>query len=86
VWGITDEADAQAKLAFLRKGCAKLVEMGIGADKQLLFYHTTYRSGPVELNTYVTTTLGELAGTPDGGFGRFLVSADDEVFYSGTAD
>lgn len=84
VWSITDEADARAKLALLGRCCAKLVASGIAPGKQVVFYHTTSRSGPVELNTYVTSSLGELAGA--GEMDRYLTSADDEVFYSGTAD
>jgi ribosomal protein S18 acetylase RimI-like enzyme len=86
VWSIVDEADALAKLALLRKGCATLVGCGISPDKQVVFYHTTYRTGPVELDTYVTTSLGKLRGTPDGELRKFLVQADEDTFFAGTAD
>jgi GNAT superfamily N-acetyltransferase len=86
VWSITGEADALGRLAFLRTGCRRLVAMGIPPEKRLALYFTTYRSGPVELDTYRTTTLGELAGAADGELTRYLVPADEEVFFSGTAD
>jgi GNAT superfamily N-acetyltransferase len=86
VWSISGEADARAKLGLIGAGCARLLAAGIAPEKQLVFYHTTSRSGPVELDTYLTTTLGELAKAREDELDRFLVGAEDEAFYSGTAD
>jgi GNAT superfamily N-acetyltransferase/anti-sigma regulatory factor (Ser/Thr protein kinase) len=86
VWSITGEKEALDKLALLREGCARLVGMGIPAAKRLSLYATTYRSGPVELNTYLPTTLGAVAGMADSELSGLLTAADEEEFFSGTAD
>lgn len=86
VWSITGRDDALAALAFIREGCSRLLRMGISAEKRLAFYFTTYRSGPVELDTYRTTTVGELVATADAGLDTYLTEADEETFFSGTAE
>jgi ribosomal protein S18 acetylase RimI-like enzyme/anti-sigma regulatory factor (Ser/Thr protein kinase) len=86
VWSVTGEADARAKLSMVGRGCATLIRAGIPPEKQVVFYNTTYRSGPVELNTYLTMTLAELGTAEGAGLDRYLTAADDETFYSGAAD
>jgi len=86
VWSIKGRDDAIAALKFIREGCTRLIRMGIAPEKRLAFYSTTYRAGPVELDTYRTTTLGGLAETSDERLDTYLTAADEEDFFSATAE
>jgi GNAT superfamily N-acetyltransferase len=79
VWSIRDAKDAKQKIRLLRQGARKLIEIGIKPEKRLGFYQTTYVHSPVEINSYITSSLKEFAETPDEKLDRFLVDSDDEI-------
>ena len=79
VWSVRNRADALRKIALIRAGARRLVTSGLKRAKRLTFYQTTYVESPEDINTYLTTTLGDLADTPDDRLERFLVGTDDEI-------
>lgn len=78
VWSVLGEEDARGKIALVREGVRSLIRMGIKREKRLGFYTSTFVQGATDLNTYITLTLGELADTPDGELGRYLVCIEEE--------
>ncbi|OPZ56053.1 MAG: hypothetical protein BWY88_01353 [Synergistetes bacterium ADurb.Bin520] len=71
--------DAEEKIALVRRGACKLAELGLKADKKIAFYQTTYVSSPLDINSYITTTLGELCGLPEDRLRKFLADTDEDI-------
>ncbi len=79
VWSIRNGMDAEEKIALVRRGACKLAELGLKADKKIAFYQTTYVSSPLDINSYITTTLGELCGLPEDRLRKFLADTDEDI-------
>lgn len=78
VWSISNRDDACQKLRLIRQGALKLIDMGLKKEKSICFYTTTYVTGAHEIDTLISTTLGELATSKDHELERFIVSSEDE--------
>ena len=78
VWSVFGEGDALNKMALVREGARTLIRMGLKREKRLGFYPSTFVQGQMDLNTYITLTLGELADTQDTELERFLVCVEEE--------
>lgn len=79
VWSVGSAEDAEDKMALIRRGACTLVKMGIKEEKKIAFYQTTYVSSPRDINSYITTTLGELCATPEDRLTRFLTDTDEDI-------
>lgn len=79
VWSVRSREDALAKTAQVREAGCKLREIGLKPEKKIALYQTTYVDSPVDLNSYLTTTLRELCETTDDRLERFLADTDDEI-------
>ncbi|MBN1499725.1 MAG: GNAT family N-acetyltransferase [Spirochaetes bacterium] len=79
VWSVADEADMPVKFRLIKSGAERLLEMGISPGKRLNFYHTTYNSSGIEIDTYKTLTVKEMADTDDDKYAEFFVNTDDEL-------
>jgi GNAT superfamily N-acetyltransferase/two-component sensor histidine kinase len=78
VWSTDSREDLQRKLQMIRQGARQLLEMGLKKEKRLSFYHTTYNTSDYEIDTFRTTTLGEMAAMSDDELDQFIVKAEDE--------
>jgi GNAT superfamily N-acetyltransferase/two-component sensor histidine kinase len=78
VWTTVSREDLQQKLQMIRRGARLLLEMGLKKEKRLSFYHTTYNTADYEIDTFKTTTLGEMAAMSDEDLDRFIVEGEDE--------
>ncbi len=78
VWSVLGEEDALGKVTLVREGAKTLIRMGVKREKRLGFYASTFVQGPLDLNTYITLTLGELADTQDSELERCLVCVEEE--------
>jgi hypothetical protein len=47
-------------------------------EKRLSFYHTTYNTADYEIDTFKTTTLGEMAAMSDEDLDQFIIEGEDE--------
>jgi hypothetical protein len=79
VWNISDKKDLIKKLELIRQGAANLIEMGIIPQKKLAFYHTTYNTYNLDVNTYKTTTLEHFASLPDDELMAYTDQEDEEM-------
>ncbi len=78
VWSTDSREDLQRKLQMIRLGARQLLDMGLKKEKRLSFYHTTYNTSDYEIDTFRTTTLGEMAAMADEELDQFIVEAEDE--------
>jgi GNAT superfamily N-acetyltransferase len=78
VWSANSREDLQRKLQMIRLGARQLLEMGLKKEKRLSFYNTTYNTSDYEIDTFLTTTLGEMAAMTDEDLDRLIVEAEDE--------
>jgi GNAT superfamily N-acetyltransferase len=77
VWTIRNLEDALGKIARVRQGAQKLVQMGINREKCLVFYPSTFLEGNWDLCPYITLTLGELAEAEDVHLKRYLIETEN---------
>ena len=56
-----------------------LVSMGLHQEKRLSFYQTTYVRGEHDIDTYKTSTLGEMAGFSDDELKGFIKTGESEI-------
>jgi len=78
VWSIESQEDLMDKLKLIRKGAAKLIEMGLHKNKRLAFYQTTYIRYSYDIDTDASSTFGEFSHLSDQELERFIRPADDE--------
>jgi N-acetylglutamate synthase-like GNAT family acetyltransferase len=79
VWSVDSEEDLDAKLCMIQQGVTALLGIGVVSEKRLSFYNTTYNSCCKEIDSFKTTTLGEMAGLAQNELMRFTVAVDDEL-------
>ena len=79
VWTVTDLPDLYQKLKLIQKGAQQLLEMGLGKEKRMAFYNTTYNTCDSEIDTLKTISLGEMATLKEDEFERFIRPADSEM-------
>lgn len=79
VWSVATVPDLRERLDLVRKGAQRFVEMGLKEDKRLSFYQTTYNTCDCEIDTSITTTLGEMAALKDEELERFIVTSESEM-------
>lgn len=79
VWSVKNRDDLIQKLKLLRQGAGQLLKMGLGRDKHLVFYATTYNQCDCDVNTFTTLTLAEMAFLPDSQLDRLVTSSDTEL-------
>jgi len=77
VWSLVDRRDLHEKIGFIRKAAQQLLEMGLEKDKRLCFYNTTYNACDCEIDTFKTTTLGEMAALKEEDYEQFSMASDD---------
>ncbi|MDC7124475.1 MAG: hypothetical protein PQJ46_02840, partial [Spirochaetales bacterium] len=61
LWSVESEDDLLVKLSLLQEGAKRLLEKGIHEDKKLGFYQTTYNHYKKDINTDMSTTIGNFA-------------------------
>lgn len=86
VWSTVSREDLQQKLKLIRQGAEQLIDMGLKKEKRLSFYHTTYNSSDYEIDTFKTTTLGEMTEMSDEELDQLIIEADDEFSAMAFAD
>jgi GNAT superfamily N-acetyltransferase len=79
VWQIKDEKDLMDKLKLIRKGAASLVEIGINPNKKLAFYQTTYVLHSRDINTDLSSTLGEFSHISDEKLEDYARETEDDL-------
>lgn len=79
VWTARDREDLCGKLKLIRAGAQRFLEMGIGGEKRISFYATTYNSSGYDLDTFTTVTLKEMATMEDGRFDQLIREVDNEM-------
>lgn len=80
VWSVRDQRDLMTKLRLIRDGAWTLLDViGLDPSKRLGFYHTTYNAYSKEIDSYKTTTLGDMAGLDESDFKDLIISADEEL-------
>jgi GNAT superfamily N-acetyltransferase len=79
VWSLVDLRDLHEKIRLLQKGAQQLLKMGLEKEKRLCFYNTTYNVCDCEVDTFKTTTLGEMATLKEEDFNRFVMTSDNEL-------
>jgi GNAT superfamily N-acetyltransferase len=79
VWQVKDEKDLMDKLKLIRKGAASLVEIGINPNKKLAFYQTTYVLHSRDINTDLSSTLGEFSHISDEKLEDYARETEDDL-------
>ncbi len=79
VWSVATVRDLRDRLALVRKGAQRFLEMGLKKEKRLTFYQTTFNTCDCEIDTSITTTLGDMAALKDEEFDRFIVTSESEM-------
>jgi GNAT superfamily N-acetyltransferase len=77
VWSIVDRKDMHEKIGFLRQAARQLLEMTLEKDKRLCFYNTTYNTCDCEIDTFKTTTLGEMAALGEEDYEQYSMASDE---------
>jgi GNAT superfamily N-acetyltransferase/two-component sensor histidine kinase len=79
VWSLVDLKDLHEKIRLIQQGAQQLLEMGLKKEKRLCFYNTTYNICDCEVDTFKTTTLGEMATLKEEDFNQFITASDNEL-------
>jgi GNAT superfamily N-acetyltransferase/two-component sensor histidine kinase len=79
VWTVNSEDDLLRKLALIRDGARRLMEIGVHDEKKLAFYQTTHVRHSRDIATDAVSTFGEFAALSDAGLLRFARDTDDEM-------
>jgi hypothetical protein len=77
VWSLVDRRDLHEKIRLLQNAAKQLLDMQLEMDKRLCFYNTTYNVCDCEIDTFKTTTLGEMAALKEEDFEQFSMASDD---------
>ena len=77
VWSLVDRRDLHEKIRLIQKAAKQLLEMQLERDKRLCFYNTTYNTCDCEIDTFRTTTLGEMAALKEEDFAQFSMASDE---------
>jgi len=79
VWSVKNREDLHQKLKLIQRGADQLIAMGLGREKRLAFYNTTFNTCDWEIDTLKVVTLGEMAGYNDEELDRLVRPADNEM-------
>jgi len=79
VWSVKTIDDLRERLKMIRTGARQFLDMGLKRDKRLSFYTTTFNLCNCEIDTFKTTTLGEMADVKDEDLDQFIVMSEGEL-------
>jgi GNAT superfamily N-acetyltransferase len=79
VWTVKDLQDLHNKLLLIRKGAQRFLEMGLGKEKRLAFYSTTYNHADRDVDIFKTITLHEMATMPEENFDQLTREVENEM-------
>jgi GNAT superfamily N-acetyltransferase/two-component sensor histidine kinase len=79
VWSVKDLGDLHDKLRLIRKGVARLLEMGLPGEKRLSFYTTTYNSIGRDVDIFRTLSLREMLTMENGELDSLTREVDNEM-------
>ncbi|MDC7225112.1 MAG: hypothetical protein PQJ60_15285 [Spirochaetales bacterium] len=73
------EKDLGEKLKLIRSGARALVAIGINPDKKLAFYQTTYVHHHRDINTDLSSTLGEFGELSDSALEAYIRETEEDL-------
>lgn len=79
VWQVKDEVDLMDKLRLIRRGAQSLIAIGINPNKRLAFYQTTYVRHWRDINTDLSSTLGDFASLSDEELEGYARETEDDL-------